>query len=73
MVIEHEKPQPLAQTGETEEEEIIVTAYSKVTISLYPFYKTLTTENYCTLLEIQMYKYEPFMLQAFCMLCKISV
>ncbi|XP_052233551.1 phagosome assembly factor 1-like [Dreissena polymorpha] len=29
VIIEREKPQPLAQTGETEEEEVIITAYSK--------------------------------------------
>ncbi|XP_045192190.1 phagosome assembly factor 1-like [Mercenaria mercenaria] len=29
VIIEREKPQPLAQTGEIEEEEIIITAYSK--------------------------------------------
>jgi hypothetical protein len=30
VIVEREKPQPLAQTGEIEEEEVIITAYSKV-------------------------------------------
>ena len=35
IVIEKERPQPLAQTGEIDEEELIVTAYTKVSSSYY--------------------------------------